>query len=161
MYYLFQMLKNLNSNIDAALLSFSSSVTPFTCILDLLTMSFPCLLNAFYMSFTLFSFFKINSLCFSLDIFFWPVFHWLFKIFIFFLEKEWEQGEGQRERDRKNPQADTSLSTEPTQGSIPGPWDHKLKWNQKLYTQPTETPRHPNPLASISNIGIFSSRMPT
>jgi len=54
-------------------------------------------------------------------------------------EHECRWGEGWRERSRLPAEQQS-----PTQGWIPGPWDHDLSRNQELAAQPTEPPGHPH-----------------
>ena len=93
-----------------------------------------------------------NSLIFNLlDIF--------FKRFIYLFQRECppacEWGEGQREGDKQTPHWVWS----PMWGSIPGPWDHDLSWNQELDAQLTEWATPVSPcryfLKTISMYSIY------
>ena len=60
--------------------------------------------------------------------------------------KAGERGRGRerkRERERERERILSRLYAQPTQGSIPWPWDHDLSQNQELVAQLTEPPRCP------------------
>ena len=59
--------------------------------------------------------------------------------FVLFLERK----RGGAKRERKNCKQAPCSAWNPTWGSISGPWDHDLSWNQESDAQPTEPPRGP------------------